>query len=542
MRTRYFFYLLAFIFLFSCEQHHVRRNLVEAEKLLLSDPDSALTILNSVCEEDLSTNKLKAQHCLLAIMAKDKCMLDVVDESSAVFAYDWYRRQGNTTKRLWSCYYLGVVFQNENKDIDAVLAFREAEPLAESLQDYRQLCLIYQHLCAIFGNNFDYVNALEYARKSLSAAIKAEEPLMAEYCRYDVAEQLISASRYQEAEALLNQILKSNKTNDALYSLAAKKKAEICCYKTNYDNDLVKFYYNEVQERGIIPLGSHDYGILATVYEDEGDSVKANKYLKEACSLLETSLDSAIYYNDCRNVYDRRKDWEKAHNAKTRSSLIQNKIVVELLGQSLIHTTEKYYMGQLEKERLLFKARIYLFIIILIVIVVIVSLIVVIHRNRNQKILDDLTKVQDISSELLNTLIADKVKVLQKLSESYCALDDKEVIKREKREGILTREEIIKKYCSELSELRRDQDFIRILEQSLNVREDDLMSNVRQLFPDYKELDFRILTLLFSGFSIKSISFLFKMSEASLRMRKTRYKHHFESLPNNQGMRFIEMM
>ena len=196
----------------------------------------------------------------------------------------------------------------------------------------------------------------------------------------------------------------------------------------------------------------------------------------------------------------------------------------------------------MEKERLLFKARIYLFIIILIVIVVIVSLIVVIHRNRNQKILDDLTKVQDISSELLNTLIADKVKVLQKLSESYFALDDKEVIKREKREGILTREEIIKKYCSELSELRRDQDFIRILEQSLNVREDDLMSNVRQLFPDYKELDFRILTLLFSGFSIKSISFLFKMSEASLRMRKTRYKHHFESLPNNQGMRFIEMM
>jgi len=301
-------------------------------------------------------------------------MYDVVDESSAVFAYNWYRQQGNTKERLLSSYYLGVVLQNNDKEIDAVLAFREAEPLAESLRDYRQLSLIYQHLRAIFAQSFDYVSALEYARKSLIAANKAEEPLMAEYCRYDVAEQLISASRYQEAEALLNEILKSKNTNDAIYSLAAKKMAEVCCFKTNYDNELVEFYYNEVLERGIIPLGSHDYGILATVYEDEGDSTKANNYLNAARHLLKTPLDSAIYYNDCRNVYDRRKDWEMAHNAKTQSSLIQNKILVELLGQSLIHAMEEYYIGQLEKERIIFLARFYLFIIILIIIVLIISL------------------------------------------------------------------------------------------------------------------------------------------------------------------------
>jgi len=70
MRPRYFLYLLAFLYFFSCEPHHVRRNLAEAEMLLLSDPDSAMTILNGICEKDLCTDKMKAQYCLLAIMVK----------------------------------------------------------------------------------------------------------------------------------------------------------------------------------------------------------------------------------------------------------------------------------------------------------------------------------------------------------------------------------------------------------------------------------------------------------------------------------------
>ena len=68
------------------------------------------------------------------------------------------------------------------------------------------------------------------------------------------------------------------------------------------------------------------------------------------------------------------------------------------------------------------------------------------------------------------------------------------------------------------------------------------MARARQLLSSEKELDFSILTLLFSGFSIKSISYLLRMSEASLRMRKTRFKQQFELMTEPERSLFMEKL
>ena len=104
---------------------------------------------------------------------------------------------------------------------------------------------------------------------------------------------------------------------------------------------------------------------------------------------------------------------------------------------------------------------------------------------------------------------------------------------------MLLKDDVIRLFRSQLGELRKDKSFVEVLEQSLNLTEDGLMQKARKLLKREKELDFTILTLLFSGFSIKSISYLLKMSESSLRMRKTRYKQHFEQIPASQGDIFI---
>ena len=94
----------------------------------------------------------------------------------------------------------------------------------------------------------------------------------------------------------------------------------------------------------------------------------------------------------------------------------------------------------------------------------------------------------------------------------------------------------------QLGELRRDQSFIPALEQSLNYTDDGIMDKARQLFKKDNELDYSFLTLLFSGFSIKSISYLLRMSEASLRMRKTRIKQQIETLQEPYRSRFLDKL
>ena len=156
--------------------------------------------------------------------------------------------------------------------------------------------------------------------------------------------------------------------------------------------------------------------------------------------------------------------------------------------------------------------------------------------------MEDMARVQDVSSDMVDTLIVDKIKSLQRLSESYFSWDENAIVKREHKEGKQSKDEIISSFRTQLSELRNDHSFVTALEQSLNLSDNGIMARARQLLSSEKELDFSILTLLFSGFSIKSISYLLRMSEASLRMRKTRFKQQFELMPEPERSLFIEKL
>lgn len=513
-----------------------------AESLMGEAPDSSLATLQRMDALTLPTRGLRARYALSLTMARDKCYMDVSLDTTIRMAYEWYQHHGSKKDRMLSAYYMGVVQQQAGNSLEAALAFREAEPLAEELADYRQLSLIEQHLSGVFARNYDHVRALEYAKKSLESAEMAEEKLMADYCRYDLAVQWFSEARYEEAEAVLSDVLNSNKNYPQLYSYAAQLMAEICLVKRNPDFDTADKYYQEIMRLGEKNMNGHDYGLLALICEHKNEPEKADAYLEAAWNTLSTVVDSTHYYNDCRNVYDQRKDWEKAHWAKTESVKIQNRIVIQLLGQSVSHALENHYEDKWEVEQLQSRVHIYMFVLITTLLLAVVSGVIIIIIRRNNAVLDDMARAQDLSNDLVNTLIAAKITELQQLSESYFLWDDQSVKKREEKKGLLSRDEIISSFRSQLSELRNDHSFISALEQSLNVKNNDLMKKVRQELSDEKELDFSILTLLFSGFSIKSISFLFRMSEPSLRMRKTRYKQRFELLQEPERSYFLRQL
>lgn len=526
-----FLFFMILLSLFSCvENKHASTVFNQAELLMTTAPDSALALIRSIDEQSISTKALHARRALLLTMAQDKCYIDVAEDSTVRVAYDFYKNHGKKQDLLMATYYSGVIQQNAKDYIDAALSFREAEPLAEALEDYRQLSLIEQHLSYIFALNYDHVRALEYAEKAEIAARQAGESLMADYCLYDVAIQLLSMYRYEEAERILRQLLDSSNENSELFSYSAKRLAQTLLFKENPDVLVAKQLYRDIEKKNKSSLGSHDYGLLAFISEKENESGKADTYLQISKSLIHSPADSAVYYNDCRNVYDERKDWEKAHRAKTESVRIQDKMTLELLEQSLTHSMESYYKNEWELEQERSRSRLYSSILAVTLLTLVFLVLYTLLRKRNKQIMEDMASIQDISSDLVDTLIAEKVKSLQQLSESYFSWEDYAITKREHKKGRLSQDEIITSFRKQLSELRNDHSIIATLEQSLNLTDNGIMEKARQYLKKEKELDFSIITLLFSGFSIKSISYLLRMSESSLRMRKTRYKQQFETM------------
>ena len=522
---------------------------------MMTVPDSSLALLNGINEEALYTKGSRARYVLLRTMAKDKCYMDVAQDTVIQESYNWYQHHGSRRERMLATYYQGVVREQAGDNIEAVLAFREAEPLAESLEDYRQLSLIEQHLSEIYSCGYDYVMALDFAQKSLMAAENANDSIMVAYCKYDVAFQLISEWRYGEAEVVLNNLLERSSLPPMLYSEILSLKARTQIYKKPYDYKLARELYDRKKEIKDVPYTASEYGTMAFLEEVEGKHAQADDYLFEESCLLSNAIDSLGFFNDSYNVFERRKDWEKASLSLAKRADIQDRIVKKLLAQSTTHALECFYKDRLKWEQLRTRNRHWMVGIIGVFLLAIIILLIWLLHKKDQKLLEDMACFQEFGNELsrlkdndvltyqvIERLISDKVQSLQSLSESYFAWDDDAIKRKEKREGKMMKDDVIHAFRNQLSELRKNQSFIQALEDMLDMTEHGIMKKARSLLDSENELDFTILTLLFSGFSIKSISYLLRMSEASLRMRKTRYKRRFDSLPEPERTYFLEKL
>lgn len=545
------FPLLFFLVFISCTRSY-KTVLDSAESLMNSNPDSSLVLLEKLESQITSKSTLRPRYVLLHTMAKDKCYMDMASDTLIRDSYAWYQKHGSESERMLAAYYLGVVEQSIGNNLEAALAFMEAEPLAQSLGNSRQLSLIEQHLSSIFAENYNHARALEYAVKSLDSAKASGDSLMVDYCKLDIVYQLLAEFRYAEAGSLLDELLRGKSISPEFYVCVCGLKARVLLFSEAHDANGARMIYESIPVGDSVYYSLTDYGRLAFLEEVEGRVEKADDYLEREFSFVHDRIDSLNYFNDCYNVYDRRGDWKNAASFLSKRTQLQDEIVEELLAQSETRALEGFYHERLTYEQLRAQSRRYAIMAMAVSFLVVVFALLLLLVRMQRKLMDDMVKIREISDDistlrlhnsvtygLVDSLIVDKINSLQQLSESFFSWEDSEVKKREVNKGMLLKDDVIRLFRSQLGELRKDKSFVEVLEQSLNLTEDGLMQKARKLLKREKELDFTILTLLFSGFSIKSISYLLKMSESSLRMRKTRYKQHFEQIPASQGDIFI---
>ena len=105
--------LLIFLSLFlldGCSSRRVNETLKDVESYIMERPDSALTILDTMDRDLLTTDRLRARHALLHVMALDKNFIDVLDDSLASIAVEYYSKKGPEKYYARSLYYLGLSY------------------------------------------------------------------------------------------------------------------------------------------------------------------------------------------------------------------------------------------------------------------------------------------------------------------------------------------------------------------------------------------------------------------------------------------------
>ena len=128
--------LFAFCF-FSCQRHSDNwEKICDIENYIESRPDSALTVLEAIDVEKLSSDEERAKYALYMSMALDKNYIDKTDFGILQPAIDYYENHGSATDKLRTFYYQGRIYQNGADSEKAMNCFVNALESSVSSDDH----------------------------------------------------------------------------------------------------------------------------------------------------------------------------------------------------------------------------------------------------------------------------------------------------------------------------------------------------------------------------------------------------------------------
>ncbi|WP_294608425.1 hypothetical protein [uncultured Bacteroides sp.] len=144
-------FFAAFLLLACNEEQSDNKQLILANSLMQSQPDSALSILRGISMENFAAQADSAYYALLLTQARDKNYVVQTDDSLIRYAVAYYDKTNDVRMQAKAHYYWGCVYRDMNRQAKAFREFLIAAPLTEKAKEKRQLGLVYNNIGFIYN-------------------------------------------------------------------------------------------------------------------------------------------------------------------------------------------------------------------------------------------------------------------------------------------------------------------------------------------------------------------------------------------------------
>lgn len=333
--------------------------LARADLLMVSQPDSALHMLENMPADSLRTEADRAYHALLLTQARDKNYIVQTDDSLICSAIAYYSQTDNTDLQARSYYYCGCVYRDMEKTEEAIFCFLTANTLAKKIKDIRLQSLICNNIGYLYYAQDLNEQADSIYRETEQIAIQLKDSLLQieALLQQGIIQMEKGTSFYQKAEKLMLQAWHIAKTtNDkslnrsilsalstlycrmengekaiefAKQNFALQEDTTFCynafyilgnAYYKNQQYDSATFYLYKA-------LPDKSYAIKSGVYKQLSDIAKASRNFEASLVLEQTG---SIYMDSLRNNRNRQacsvigaeKNAQIAHLQKEHDSTI----------------------------------------------------------------------------------------------------------------------------------------------------------------------------------------------------------------------------
>ena len=162
-----FVVIILFLFMGACHNHPQAPMLLEVEKIIEEQPDSALSILNKIENINQLSEKDHATYCLLLTQAQDLNYITHTSDSLIKIAATYFEKSSDKQKASLSYYYMGRVNTDLHDALKAQEFYLKALEIGEKTKNYHLLAKICNNLWTLYNYQDIYDLALPMQKKAL---------------------------------------------------------------------------------------------------------------------------------------------------------------------------------------------------------------------------------------------------------------------------------------------------------------------------------------------------------------------------------------
>ena len=320
-----------------------------------TQPDSALEILNNIDVDNLTSDRLKAMHALLLAHACYKKFIPLKSDSLLNFACIYFNRQKEDYNLMKSLFFLGYLYFDNGRPEKAIVVASKAYEIAFDNNYEYWLAKIAQLKGDILSNTCNWEQAAECHLEAMNYFDKYGKHRDALFAASDYAINLSGSSRLSKAILLFDSInnIASGEPIDSVL-LINNTKQKFACLVDKGMFMAADSCLNLISEVINIENASSSYfyyNSRIALYKE--DLKAAERFLELADSLSVLPEDSGRVYQGKSLLYDMKGDYKKSLLYEDSASSLQNRLVYDILRQSVVAAQRDYYdvKAVCEKER-----------------------------------------------------------------------------------------------------------------------------------------------------------------------------------------------
>ena len=521
------------------------RQLEQLEARINDAPDSVLAVLTAT---DMPRwGEARALYALLTVQAQDKSYIDVADDSLICVATDYYEHKGQPLHRLQAFYYHGLVHGNAGRRHEAMTAYTRAKEFADEVDAPYPTGLLYLQLGVLYGNDYDYPQALIHMKAALTCFETANKERLQYIVKRNLGQLYLDMENAPRAKSLLKEVLEWGEVQGDSYLIKSTLSPLIRLYDATKNVEALDSVFKNYSIE-FLSKNATTYTIIAHYYALKGDGMAAEKALCQAWEISSTPADAAKLWHKSYQVNKALGRTEVALNDHERLFELQDSTVRITLQQPLIASQRDHYETRLKVEELRNQQQRYLMRGAALVLLMVAIALGIYIRSCFRRKQEELNEYMELADELRHTLyhkeesIADneaamehirrelqlshtqleelrvqmhahddtmqtqiaellggQFQLLNRLSETYYELESS-------KEDTPIRNRIFEQVKAEIDSLRDGGGKYVELEAIVNRNLDNIMTRLRAELPHLKEQDFIYLTFFYARFSGKAIS------------------------------------